>query len=183
MDDHPLVRLGVREALAGELGFEVCGEAEDHAGALAVAALGRPHLAIVDLELRDSSGLDLLDDFHQRYPEMRALVFSMHDEPAYVEASRRAGAWGYVSKQSLMAELLRAVRAVCRGETYWGGLAAGAMGSPSDATGRRACAAPRGAGPPLARALRLRLPGCRLLPPPPRRRGPQGRRVIPGEGE
>ena len=82
---------------------------------MAAAAICKPDLVIVDLGLRDSSGLDLIKDLSQRYPKIRALVFSMYDEGIYAEEAVRSGACGFVSKQALTGKLVEAIRYSVKG--------------------------------------------------------------------
>jgi DNA-binding NarL/FixJ family response regulator len=100
--------------------LEVCGEAEDRDGTLAaIEALG-PDLAIVDLGLKNSDGIRLIQDIHDQHPRMFTLVLSMHDELLYAERAIRAGASGYISKQEAPEKIMQAVRTVLSGEIYWG---------------------------------------------------------------
>ncbi len=96
----------------------VCGEAEDSEGALAAAAETRPDLAIIDLRLRGSDGLELIKEVHGRHPETRILVLSMSDESVYAEEAIRAGASGYISKLEATTKLMDAIRRVLFGEIY-----------------------------------------------------------------
>lgn len=118
VDAHPLVRERLREVIEQEPDLSVCGEAADHQGALKLVASTRPALVILDLMLRDSNGLDLLKDLHVQYPELAALVLSMHDESLYAERSIRAGARGYINKQQATKEVLKAIRTVLAGRIY-----------------------------------------------------------------
>lgn len=79
VDDHPIVRLGIRQMIAPEPGLTICGEADSVRAALELLA-ARPHLAIVDLSLGDGSGLELIRTLRQAAPDTRVLVLSMHDE-------------------------------------------------------------------------------------------------------
>jgi DNA-binding NarL/FixJ family response regulator len=119
VDDHPLVRQALRETISREPGLEVCGEAQDRAGALAAIKASRPDLAIVDLGLKNSDGLGLIKDIHDLHPGMLTLVLSMHDESLYAERAIRAGASGYISKQEAPAKIMEAVRKILAGEIYW----------------------------------------------------------------
>lgn len=119
VDDHPLVRRALGYALEREADFEVCGEAEDRGEALALAAATSPHLAIVDLTLKTSDGLELIKDLRQKYPEVLTLVLSMHEESFYAVQAIRAGANGYISKQESPNEVMSAIYKVLRGEIYW----------------------------------------------------------------
>ncbi len=118
VDDHPLVRQTLKDLIAREEDIAVCGEAEDRVGALAAVADCKPDLAIIDLRLRDSDGLELITDIHHRHPETLTLVLLMYDESVYAEQAIRAGACGYISKLEATTNLMRAVRQVLYGEIY-----------------------------------------------------------------
>ncbi len=118
VDDHPVVRRGLAAMIAGEPGLSVCGEATSHASALAEIERMKPDLAIVDLSLERSDGLELLKDLRQKYPEIPALVLSMHDESVYAERAFRAGARGYVTKQEMGGTVLAAIHRLLAGELY-----------------------------------------------------------------
>jgi DNA-binding NarL/FixJ family response regulator len=119
VDDHPLVRQALRETLSREGDLTVCGEAEDRDGTLAAIEASKPDMAIVDLGLKNSDGIRLIQDIHDRYPRVPTLVLSMHDETLYAERAVRAGASGYISKQEPPQRILQAVRTVLAGEIYW----------------------------------------------------------------
>jgi len=118
VDDHPLVRERLVEILNREADLMVCGEAEDRHEALAAIAARQPDLAIVDLTLKNSDGLELIKDIHSRWPKVRMLVVSMHDESLYAERVIRAGALGYITKQEATRKILLAVRRVLAGSIY-----------------------------------------------------------------
>jgi len=118
VDDHPLTRQVLKETLSRE-NLAVCGEAEDRAGTLAAIEASRPDLAIMELRLKNSDGIGLLQDLHDRHPKMLTLVLSSHDESQYAERAIRAGASGYISKREPLAKILEAVRKVLAGGTYW----------------------------------------------------------------
>jgi len=92
VDDHPLVRERLAEVINREPDLVVCGEAEDRHEALGTVEAKRPELAIVDITLKSSDGLELIKDIHARWPNLRMLVVSMHDESLYAERALRAGA-------------------------------------------------------------------------------------------
>lgn len=96
----------------------VCGEAEDRE-ALALVATLFPHLAIVDLSLKTSDGLDLVKDIRREHSNVLTLVLSMHNGSDHAVRSIRAGANGYISKQEAPNEVMKAIRKVLRGEIYW----------------------------------------------------------------
>ncbi len=118
VDDHPLVRERLREVIEREEGLAVCGEAADHQTAARLVQAARPDLIILDLSLRNSSGLDFLKDLHVQYPETAVLVLSMHDESLYAERAIRAGARGYITKQEATRSILHAIRTVLAGNIY-----------------------------------------------------------------
>ena len=139
VDDHPLVRQALRDAMRHERDMEVCGEADDRDEALEGIAAAEPDLAIVDLRLRTSDGLELIRDLRNRCPKVMSLVLSMQDESITAERAVRAGARGYVSKQEAPRKIMEAVRKVLGGEIYWSEKAAAhiasKIASPSSAGG------------------------------------------------
>src|ERR1017187_532039 len=118
VDDHPLVRERLAEIINREADLTVCGEAEDRHEALAAIPTKRPDLAIVDLTLKNSDGLELIKDIRVRWPKVRMLVVSMHDESLYAERAIRAGALGYITKQEATRKILVAIRRVLAGSIY-----------------------------------------------------------------
>lgn len=118
VDDHPIVRDGLAESINREADMNVCAVAEDRTTALKAIEGAQPDLAIVDLTLRNSSGLDLIKDIRARWPEVLVLVVSMHEETVYAERAIRAGARGYITKQQATHDILSAIRRVLSGEIY-----------------------------------------------------------------
>ena len=118
VDDHPMVRERLAELINRESDLTVCGEAEDRRDALALIANAEPDLAVIDLTLKDSHGLDLLKDIRAQYPEVLTIVVSMHDESLYAERVMRAGANGYITKQQATHNILDAIRHVLAGQLY-----------------------------------------------------------------
>jgi two-component system, NarL family, response regulator NreC len=118
VDDHPILRHGIAELVQHEPGFEVCAEAGSAAEALEQLARHPIDLAIVDLSLAGLSGIDLLKTLRTRYPTVRTLVMSMHDETLYAERALRAGARGYVMKQEATRQILTALRHIRDGEIW-----------------------------------------------------------------
>ena len=112
VDDHPMVRERLAEVINREPDLSVCGEAEDRGGALEVIEREKPRLAIVDLTLRRSNGLDLIKDLRVMHPDLLILVLSMQDEHLYAERVIRAGAHGYITKQEATRKILDAIRQV-----------------------------------------------------------------------
>jgi DNA-binding NarL/FixJ family response regulator len=121
VDDHPVVRDGLAAQLATEPDLEVCGEAEDVAGALALFKTTRPDVVIVDVSLKNGNGIDLVKRLRARDPVVRLLVWSMYPENLYAERALRAGAQGYVHKGRATREFLAALRAVLAGKVYLSG--------------------------------------------------------------
>lgn len=118
-DDHTIVRTGIRHVLESEAGFEVVGEAGTGAEAVALAAKLRPDVVVLDISMPGESGLQVAAQLRGISPEPRVLILSMHDNAEYVLESVRAGAHGYLLKDTAATELRTAVRAVCRGESYF----------------------------------------------------------------
>ncbi len=116
IDDHALVRLGMRQLLDAEPDLHVCGEAEDLSTALARLAEETPDLILLDLSLGHADGLDALKQLRGERPDLRILVITTHDERVYGERVVRAGALGYVMKAAPAEELLAAIRKAIRGE-------------------------------------------------------------------
>ncbi len=129
VDDHPLIRHALCDAIRQDKGLEVCGEADDREEALKGIARTEPDLAIIDLRLRSSDGLDLIRDLRDRHPKVLSLVLSMQDESITAERAVRAGARGFVSKQESPKKIIEAVRKVLGGEIYWSERAAAHIAS------------------------------------------------------
>ncbi|MBI3885308.1 MAG: response regulator transcription factor [Opitutae bacterium] len=118
VDDHPLVREWLANLLRQQADLAVAGEAAAAPAALAAMIAAPPDLAIVDLTLKNSSGLDLIKDLGRHLPETRVIVLSMHDEVFYAERALRAGARGYVTKQEATDRIVEAVRTVLAGRLF-----------------------------------------------------------------
>jgi len=118
VDDHPLVRERLAEVINREADLIVSGEAEDRHEAIEAILAKPPDLVIVDLTLKNSDGLELIKDIHARWPKLRMLVVSMHDESLYAERVIRAGALGYITKQEATRKILLAIRRVLSGSIY-----------------------------------------------------------------
>jgi DNA-binding NarL/FixJ family response regulator len=118
-DDHGVVREGIRHVLEGEPGFEVIGEAANGADAMVLAESLRPDVVVLDISMPGESGLALAARLRERVPGTRVLILSMHDHPEYVLESVRAGAHGYLLKETAATELSRAIRAVEAGAAFY----------------------------------------------------------------
>jgi DNA-binding NarL/FixJ family response regulator len=143
VDDHPIIRSGLCALIDQEPDMQVCGQAETAADAMHLVRTVRPDAAVIDVGLRDSSGLDLLRMIRHEAPHLPVLVFSMHAEEFYAERVLRAGAKGYISKAQPPQEVLTAIRRLCGGgvyisETMTGNLLSRLVGSkaPQHAIGR-----------------------------------------------
>lgn len=118
VDDHPMVRGGLRAALAAEEGWTVAGEAADGAAGLELALRLRPDVLVVDYQMPGMSGVELLRQARPALPETRVILFSMHAEDVYVREALAAGAAGYVLKDAEAAELVHAVGVALAGGRY-----------------------------------------------------------------
>jgi two-component system response regulator NreC len=118
VDDHAVVRAGLRHLLADTGTIEVCGEAGTGRDALEQAEIKRPDVIVLDIGLPDVDGLDLVEQLRAKGRGSKVLVLSMHDEPERVERSFAAGADGYLVKEAAEGELVAAIDALVRGERY-----------------------------------------------------------------
>ena len=118
VDDHPIVRRGFQLLLALERDLMVCGEADSGPVALDRILTLKPHVAIVDLTLKASSGLELIKQLRAQSPGVRILVFSMRDEGIYAERALRAGAHGYITKEEGTEKAIEAIRLLMQGKPY-----------------------------------------------------------------
>src|ERR1700693_5880330 len=118
VDDHPLFRERLSELISHELDMEVCGEAEDAQRAIDLIRNRSPDMAIIDITLKGSSGLELIKSIKALSIGVPVLVLSMHEESLYAERALRAGATGYITKHQAADEVLLAIRRVLAGEVY-----------------------------------------------------------------
>lgn len=118
VEDHPMFRERMAHLINKDLGMTVCGEADNIAEAMEIIKAERPDIAIVDISLRGSSGLELLKDIKAQGVDISVLVLSMHAEELYAERALRAGAKGYIMKSEASTEVIEAIRTVQRGEVY-----------------------------------------------------------------
>ena len=121
VDDHPVVREGLAMHLATQPDLELCGEAEDLPGALALLESVRPDVAIIDISLKNSNGIELIRRIKDCQDAVRILVWSMYPENLYAERALRAGAQGYLNKGQATHHVLDAVRAILQGGVYVSG--------------------------------------------------------------
>ncbi len=118
VDDHPITRQGVAMLINQQRDLCVCGEADSAPVAIELIQKLEPDLAIVDLTLKTSGGIELIKNARALRPQMPVLVMSMHDESLYAERALRAGAAGYIMKQEASDKILTAIRRVIAGELY-----------------------------------------------------------------
>jgi two-component system, NarL family, invasion response regulator UvrY len=116
VDDHPVVRQGYRRVLENQGDFRVIAEADSATSAYGAFKAHAPDVVVLDISMKGASGLEAIRNIRARNSRARILVFSMHSEAAIVKAAFNAGAGGYVTKSSEPAMLIRAIRAVARGE-------------------------------------------------------------------
>jgi two-component system nitrate/nitrite response regulator NarL len=119
VDDHPVVRRGIRACLQRQPGLSVVGEAADGIEALELIRTLQPEVVLTDLDMPRMDGLALTQAVHREFPEVKILILSMHANTEYILRILQSGAAGYVSKEADPAELLQAIHAVHRGESYF----------------------------------------------------------------
>ena len=119
VDDHELVRDGLRALLTAMPQLEVVGEASSGAEALILVSQVRPDLLLVDIGMKDMTGLQLTEILCRQYPGMQILILSMYDHAEYVTSSIRAGARGYVLKDAASREIVAAIDVIAAGGTYY----------------------------------------------------------------
>jgi DNA-binding NarL/FixJ family response regulator len=118
VDDHPLVRAGLRSMFDEVPDLEVCAEVSNVREALEVARAREPDLALIDISLEDGSGIELIKRLKVHSPQLKMLVCSMHDESLFAERAINAGARGYVNKHQVTEQILDAVYQVLAGRIY-----------------------------------------------------------------
>jgi two-component system response regulator NreC len=118
VEDHTLLRAGLRALLLQDPNIEIVGEAENGRDAVQAVGLLAPHLVLMDLSMPGMNGIEAIMDIKRRYPETRVLVLTIHKTDEYIHESLRAGADGYILKDATHDELRIAVRSVLNGKTY-----------------------------------------------------------------
>jgi DNA-binding NarL/FixJ family response regulator len=117
-DDHAIVRSGLKKVLDTKPDLEVVAEAEDGAEALEKALAEDVHLAILDVSMPRMTGIQAAAELHKRRPELKTLMLSMHDSEQFLFEALKAGASGYVLKSGADTDIVDAVRAAMRGDSY-----------------------------------------------------------------
>lgn len=142
LDDHPIVIEGLKKLIEQQEDMQVIGSAEDATAALQQIVKLKPDVVVLDITLKDRSGVDLIKKLRAGHPSTQILVYSMHDENVYAERCLRAGAMGYVMKGEASARVLQGLRQVTQGSFFFsaallgsivsgGGPRSGSRGEPS----------------------------------------------------
>ncbi len=118
VDDHPIVRQGLADLLNEEPDLIVTGQAEDAPEAVQLIRQQKPDIVIIDVSLKETSGIELIKDIKALDPDIPVLTLSMHDESLYAERALRAGAKGYIMKQEATDKIVNAIRTVLKGQLY-----------------------------------------------------------------
>ena len=119
VDDHPLLRQGIKQVIELEEDLKVTGEASSANEAIDMINRDKPDIAIVDITLAGNvSGIELVKSINERFPEIKALVLTMHDESLYAERAIRAGARGYIMKEVASKNIINAIRTILNDELY-----------------------------------------------------------------
>jgi DNA-binding NarL/FixJ family response regulator len=118
VEDHQMFREWLGQMIAKDRDFTICGEADNIQDAMQVMQSIRPDIAIIDITLRGSSGLELIKDMKAHGLDVPVLVLSMHEETLYAERVLRAGARGYITKHEASSTLFKAIRQVLAGNVY-----------------------------------------------------------------
>jgi DNA-binding NarL/FixJ family response regulator len=118
VDDHPMMRDGMARLIDSEPGLRCCGGAKSAEEAIDEIGRCQPDIVITDITLPHRSGIELIKDLKAMYPEIRVVVYSMHDEMLYAERALQAGAQGYLMKEAGSEKMLEVIRSALAGETY-----------------------------------------------------------------
>ena len=118
VDDHPLVRESLAILLNRQSDLVMCGEADSAREAMAAIAASSPDVAVVDISLKDSFGIELIQELKTSHPSVIVLVLSVHDESLYAERVLRSGAMGYIMKQEATSKIVEGIRRVLEGKIY-----------------------------------------------------------------
>jgi DNA-binding NarL/FixJ family response regulator len=118
VDDHPLVREWLTNLIHQQPDLVVCGESEDAPDALQQISAIKPDVAIVDISIKQGSGIELIKNLKAGHPDLAMIVLSMHDERLYAERALRAGARGYIMKSETAKKVITAIRQVLAGKIY-----------------------------------------------------------------
>ena len=118
VDDHPVVRKGLTLLINSESDLMVCAEAENAAQALEVLEKESIDIAVVDISLNGTNGIQLTEKIKSKYPDLPVLILTIHDEAVYAKRALEAGAKGYVNKREAAETVIAAIRLVLSGKQY-----------------------------------------------------------------
>ncbi|OJX43793.1 MAG: hypothetical protein BGO78_02170 [Chloroflexi bacterium 44-23] len=118
VDDHGVIRAGLQALLDSESGFHVVGEAENSEQAIDLAGQLHPDVILMDISMPGSNGIEATRQICEKYPLMKVLILTVHEDRELLREALRCGASGYVLKQAVKSELINAIHAVTRGELY-----------------------------------------------------------------
>jgi len=119
VDDHPIVRSGLRSMLQNQSGFDIVAEAEDGEDAIVKVQHYRPMIAIMDIAMPKLSGIEATRIIAKKYPQTRVMILTMHDDEAYLGKIIEAGASGFLLKDCKNEEIVKAIQRVAEGEKYF----------------------------------------------------------------
>ena len=142
VDDHPLVREGLANLINAQTDLMVCGDAEDSAQAVIKIRKAQPDVALIDISLKNESGLELVKDLRSQFPQVALIVLSMHDEALYAERALRAGARGYVMKREASKNVLASIRRILEGGVYLSGKVTSRMAKALSSAGEASTSSP-----------------------------------------
>ncbi|MGA2067605.1 MAG: response regulator transcription factor [Thermoguttaceae bacterium] len=118
VDDHPIVRHGLAQLILREPDLEVSGEATNISGALRQVETSLPDVAVIDISLDGDNGIELVEEIKAKWPAVKILVSSIHDERVFAGRALRAGAMGYICKREDLSKIVAAIHQILRGEIY-----------------------------------------------------------------
>ena len=118
VDDHGVLRAGLKALLSAEPGFEVVQDASNGADALRLASELNPDIVLLDMSMPGPNGIEVTRQLKKTLPEIRILILTVHEDETMLQEAIRAGASGYILKRAVESELIDAIQAVCRGDLY-----------------------------------------------------------------
>jgi len=118
VDDHPIVRFGIRALLESELDFEICAEAESAGQAITAMEDTNPDLMVIDISIKGTDGLELTKAIRALNETIPILIVSMHEESIYAERALRAGANGYIMKEHMAEKIVEGMRRILKGDIF-----------------------------------------------------------------
>jgi two-component system response regulator NreC len=117
-DDHAIVRAGLRALIHAESGFKLVGEAAGGYEAMELVEKNRPDVLVLDLSMPDMDGISVTRILKQKYPDLRILILTLHEDEALLKEAIKAGAAGYILKRAAETELISAIETIQRGDLY-----------------------------------------------------------------